>query len=201
MKLDFQKRYARHSRMRGFTTLELLIGMALVSIMTAVALPSFTQAYRMYQLNDAANRVAGVLKFTHYEAIRLNVTNAAPLQAKVSQASGRTYLYTDSQNGNVASTDKQAVFPGAVTLVSSSTAPNTGALAGAVGVAAFTNISPTSGSIAFDQRGAVTPAAVSALYIGNTGLPSLGYRAVVVLPTGSIQIWTTDGSGNWHRSS
>ena len=200
MKLDFQKRYTRRGRLRGFTTLELLVGMAVISIMSAVALPSFIQAYRLYQLNDAANKVADVLKFTHYEAIRLNV--ALPLKAQISQSAAGIYIFTNSQNGNVVSTDKQAFFHGAFTLVSSAAVPNTGALATAVGVAALTNISPTSGSnIAFDQRGAVTPAAVSALYIGNAGLPSLGYRAVVVLPTGSIQIWSSDSAGNWHQSN
>jgi len=200
MKLDFQKKYARRGKMRGFTTMELLVGMAIISIMTVVALPSFLQSYRTYRLNDVANRVAGVLKFTHYEAIRLNVATATPLKAQIGQVAAGTYIFTDSNNnGTLTNTDKQAMFPGATTLVPSTTPPNTGGLATAVGVAAFTNISPTNGSIAFDQRGAVTPVAVSVIYIGNTGLPALGYRAVVVLPTGSIQMWSADGNGNWVR--
>lgn len=202
MKLELQKRRPRRNHFRGFSTLELLIVLAIGTIMTAVALPSFLRAYRHYQLTDAANRVAGVLKYTHFEAIRLNVPVATPLKAIISNTQTQTgvYVFCDStSSGTVVSTDKQAFFPGDVTLVPSSTPPNTGGLATAVGVTAFTNISSTSGSISFDQRGAVTPVAVSVIYIGNTGIPTLGYQAVVVLPTGSIQIWSCDSGGNWTR--
>jgi Tfp pilus assembly protein FimT len=183
--------------------LELLIGLAIISVMSAVALPSFMQSYRMYQLNDAANQVAGVLKFTHYEAIRTNAPAATPLNAQVLQRAGTgTFIFTDSNNsGNVQPTEKQALFPGAVTLVPSGVVPNTAGLAGLVGVPALTNISPTNGFIGFDQRGASAPPAVSVLYIGNTAFPNLGNRAVVVLPTGSIQIWSTDRTGAWSRSN
>jgi len=58
-------------------------------------------------------------------------------------------------------------------------------------------VSATSGSYTFDQRGAVTPASVYVTYVTNSAMPSLGYRAVVLLPSGSIQIWSGDTSGNW----
>lgn len=182
--------------------LELLIGLAVISVMSAVALPSFMQSYRMYQLNDAANQVAGVLKFTHYEAIRTNVAAGTPLKAQVIVRPLGTYIFTDSNNnGNIQATEKQALFPGAVTLVASAIVPNTAGLAGLVGVPALTNVSPANGFVAFDQRGAAAPPAVSVLYIGNTAVPNLGNRAVVVLPTGSIQIWSTDRTGAWSRSN
>ena len=134
--------------------------MAVISIISAVALPSFMRSYRGYQLSDAAYQVAGVLKFTHYEAVRLNVATATPLKAQVTQVAGTgTYIFTDSNNsGTVQQGEKQALFPGVVNLVPSTTPPNTGGLAAAVGVAAFTNISPTNGSVSFDQRGAVAAA-------------------------------------------
>ena len=182
--------------------LELLIGLAVISVMSAVALPSFMQSYRMYQLNDAANQVAGVLKFTHYEAIRTNAPALTPLNAQVLARPAGTFIFTDSNNsGNVQPTEKQALFPGAVTLVASAIVPNTAGLAGLVGVPALTNINPANGFVSFDQRGAAAPPAVSVLYIGNTAFPNLGNRAVVVLPTGSIQIWSTDSTGAWSRSN
>jgi len=191
----------RKSRQNGVSLLELLIGLAIISVMCAVALPSFMRAYRMYQLNDAAYQVAGVLKFTHYEAIRTSVPTLAPLNAQVLLRPAGTYIFTDSNgSGDFQPTERQTLFSGAVTLVPSTTPPNTAGLAGLVGVAAFTNISPTNGFISFDRRGAVVPPAVSVLYIGNTALPNLGDRAVVVLPTGSIQIWSTDVTGNWVRA-
>jgi len=192
----------RKSRMRGFSVLELMVVVTVIMVVSAVALPSFMRAYRTYQLDDAANQVAGVLKFTRYEAIRLNVTAAAPLAARTLVTAAGTNVYTDSNNdGALQITENQILFSRNVTLVAAGTPP--GGLAAAVGVAALTNIPVTTGVIAFDQRGAVVPAAVNVLYIGNTSLPNLGNRAVVVLPSGSIQTWTTDVSadivGNWRQ--
>jgi Tfp pilus assembly protein FimT len=189
--------------MRGFTIVELLVVLLVIMIITAVALPSFLQAHRTYQLNDAANQVAGVLKFTRYEAIRLNVAAATPLKAQVRQSGTSpviTNVFTDSNNsGTVQTSEKQILLSGNVNVVSANIPPNTSALATAVGVPMLTNVSLTSGFIAFDQRGAVTPVAVNVLYFGNLALPNLGNRAVILLPSGSVQIWTTDASGSWQQ--
>jgi len=34
-------------------------------------------------------------------------------------------------------------------------------------------------------------------YLSSGLAPEAGYRAVVLMPTGSIQIWMSDTSGNW----
>src|SRR5690348_3205058 len=60
------------SRTEGFSTIELLIVVAIAFILAAVAIPQAMGAYRTYKLNDAAVRVAGILKFTRLEAIRRN---------------------------------------------------------------------------------------------------------------------------------
>jgi len=67
-------------------------------IISAVALPSFMRAYRTYQLDDAATQVAGILKFTRYEAIRVNVPAATPLKAQILQSAAGTYVFADSNN-------------------------------------------------------------------------------------------------------
>jgi Tfp pilus assembly protein FimT len=185
MQADSKKSPKREGRTRGFTIVELVVVLAVIMIITAVALPSFIQAYRTYQLNDAATQVAGVLKFTRYEAIRLNVAALTPLKAQIRQAGRITNVFTDSNNdGTVQSTEKQILLSGNANLVSAATPPNTVGLATAVGVSALTSVSLTSGFIAFDRR-AVTPAAVNVLYIGNLALPNLGNRAVILLPSGS----------------
>jgi prepilin-type N-terminal cleavage/methylation domain-containing protein len=189
-------------RERGFTILELMVVVTVIMVISAVALPSFMQAYRTYQLDDAATQVASVLKFTRYEAIRLNVTAAAPLAARTLQTAAGTNVYTDNNNSaTLQVTEKQVLFSRNVNLVAAGVPPNTAGLAGAVGVAALTNVALNAGSIAFDQRGAVVPAAVNVLYIGNTSLPNLGNRAVIVLPSGSVQIWSTNAAGIWRQLS
>jgi len=189
--------------MRGFTILELVVVVAVIMIVTAISMPSFLRAVRLYQLNDAATQVAGVLKFTRYEAIRLNVSSTVgvvggPLSARVIQVGTITNVFTDSNyNASVQNTEKQILLSGNVNLVPAGTPP--GGLAAAVGVATLTNVPLANGAIAFDNRGAITPASVSVLYIGNLALPNLGYRAVVLLPSGSVQIWSADASGNWQQ--
>lgn len=191
------------ARERGFSMLELLVVVTVIMVIAAISMPSFLRAIRTYQLNDAATQVASVLKFTRYEAIRLNVASATPLKAQVRQTGTAPVIsnvFTDSNNnGTVQSRESQIVLSGNVNLVAASTPPNTAGLATAIGVPALTNVSLTSGFVAFDQRGAITPAAINVLYIGNAALPNLGYRAIVLLPSGSVQIWTTDASGNWQQ--
>jgi len=184
--------------MRGFTILELVVVVAVMMVITAVSMPSFLRAVRIYRLNDAATQVAGVLKFTRYEAIRLNVPAANLLTARTLLTAAGTYVYTDSNNSvSVQNTEKQVLFAENVNLAAAGLPP--GGLAAAVGVAALTNVPLTGGSISFDHRGAVTPAAVNVIYIGNLALPNLGYRAVVLLPSGSVQIWSAESGGNWHQ--
>jgi len=183
--------------MRGFTMLELVVVVAVIMIVTAVSMPSFLRTMRIYRLNDGATKVAGVLKFTRYEAIRLNVPAANLLTARTLLAGAGTYVFTDSNNnGTVQNTEKQVLLPGSVNLAAPGLPP--AGLAAAVGVAGLTNVPITGGSISFDHRGALAPPAVNVLYIGDLAFPDLGYRAVVLLPSGSVQIWTS-ASGNWQQ--
>jgi len=196
---DSKNSLKQKSRMRGFTMLELVVVVAVIMVVTAVSMPSFMQAVRIYRLNDAATQVAGVLKFTRYEAIRLNVPLLNPERARTLLAGAGTYVFTDSNNSNsVQNTEKQVLFSGNVNLVAAGLPP--AGLAAAVGVAGLTTVPVTGGLISFDHRGAVAviPPAVYVLYIGNVAFPDLGYRAVVLLPSGSVQIWTS-ASGIWQQ--
>jgi len=60
------------NEMRGLSTLELVVSLGIILIISAVAIPSITKTLRIYQLNDAATQLAGILKLTRFEAIRRN---------------------------------------------------------------------------------------------------------------------------------
>jgi Tfp pilus assembly protein FimT len=178
----------------GFTTVELALTLCVILVVAAIAIPSFMSAYRMYQLSDAATQVTGVLGATRLEAIRRNT----PVNCIIQQAAGVTRIWTDSiVNSTEDPGERQIIFTGAVNLVDSGSVPGIGNLTAAVGVQTLTAVPLANAPINFDQRGAVNPAAVSALYIGNTSATGAGYRAVILFPSGSIQIWQADGQGNW----
>jgi len=183
----------------GFSLLELVVVTAVIFTLLGVGLPFFTQAYRDYQLNDAATQVAGVLKAARFEAIRRNVA----VNCVIAQGGAPvvTNMWVDSNgDGNEQGTETQILLRGTLTLVAAATVPSTGALAAGVGVAALTAIPPAAAVITFDFRGAVNPAGVYAIYINDLA-PNAGYRAVILLPSGAIQVWTASAAGGWRQTS
>ncbi len=187
---------------RGVTLLELVVTIAVAFTIAAMAIPVISRTMRTYQLNDAATQVAGIVKFARFEAIRQN----KPIRCINSQATalGLASLWSDSDgDGNEGPLEKQVLLGVNATLISAGAVPDVSALSSAVG-ATLQAINPGSDSIKFDQRGAVVanPSAVYVYYIGNTSVMG-GYRAVVVLPSGAVQVWTyVGGTGNtWQEIS
>src|SRR5437879_11573378 len=76
----------------GFTIVELVVSIAVILIITGVALPSFLQSYRTYQLSDAASKAANLLKLTRFEAIRRNT----PVSCQIRHAGSATNFWVDS---------------------------------------------------------------------------------------------------------
>ncbi len=179
----------------GFSTVELVVVVAVILIVSGVALPSFLRSYRTYQLNDGVQKAANLLKLTRFEAIRRNT----PVSCQLRQGAQATNFWVDSDgDANMGARETRVVFTGTVVPIAPGAAPGAGALAASVGVPAVAYLSATNSAVTFDQRGATNPPAVSALLVGNTGVPGLGSRAVVLLPSGSVQVWSADSAGNWH---
>ena len=192
-------------RTAGFSLIEILIVVAIGFIMAAVAIPQALGAYRTYKLNNAATEVAGIVKFTRLEAIRQN----KPVWCRGrAAAGGGTQIWTDepapgSPNGDsqVQPTENQILLGSSGDTVAIGGVPNTAAVAASLGVGAFTDATAGNG-IQFDQRGAVNPVGVFYIIcIQNTAVPTAGYRAVIVMPSGAVQIWSADNGGNWTRTS
>ncbi len=170
-------------------------------ILLAIGLPAFMRAYRSYQLSNAATQVADILRLTRYEAIRLNT----PVQCVI-QATGSTppttNVWADSKkNGTLDPTEKMVLLGPAGNLVDGGSVPGKSPLiSAAVGTIVPTAPSPTGSGVWFDARGAVQPpSAVNVFYLSSAVAPGAGYRAVFLMPAGSIQIWTADSGGNWQQ--
>jgi Tfp pilus assembly protein FimT len=186
----------------GFSIVELVVSLCVMMILSAIAIPTLMRSLRTYQLNDAATRLAAMLKFTRFEAVRRN-TQVNFLM----QTSGTGYLVgTDSNHsGNLDPTEKQELIAGFATIVSSG-APTPTAILTALNTSTLTTVSANGATVTFDARGAIrtsfsggVSSSIYVFYIGSVNDPDPGYRAVILLPSGSTQIWSAPSAGPWQK--
>jgi hypothetical protein len=177
--------------------MEALVVLAVILVTSAITTPSFIRAYQYYQVSDAGTRMANVIKYTRYEAIRRNT----PVNYVIGpRAPFGTIVWTDSNGDGVAdNTERQMIFSGTVNLLAPGTVPNQAGLIVAANLGPLVPLSNTNAIVQFDQRGAVNPPPAGAMvsYVGYPGEAGAGYRAVILLPSGSMQLWKADASGTW----
>jgi type II secretory pathway pseudopilin PulG len=181
---------------------ELVVSMTVLLILTAIAIPSLMRSFRTYQLNDAAARLSDQLKYTRFEAVRRNTTVSFLMQP-----SGPGWIVgTDSNNnGTLESAEKQLVIAGFATLLPAGAPPASTSITAVLGGSgSLTTVSGAAGSVTFDARGSVRVGGVlttnvDAFYVGSSSNPEFGYRAVILLPSGAVQIWTAPAGGTWQR--
>jgi prepilin-type N-terminal cleavage/methylation domain-containing protein len=178
----------------GFSLTELVVALGVALVLAGIGLPTFLRAFHSYQLTNAANQVADILRLTRYEAIRLNT----PVNCIIQTASDPTMtnLYSVLKNGTADPGQKSILLQSSGNIISGGmpaglqTAANTGTL---------TLVAP-SATVQFDARGAVVPTGqLTVFYLANTTTADPGFRAVILMPAGSIQIWTSDATGNWQQ--
>ena len=190
-------------RQAGFSLIELIVALLVAMVLMAVALPMFLRAYHSYQLSNAAVQVADILRLTRYQAIRLN----EPVTCVIAPDSTDPTLTRASMSdakGALTGVAARAILLGpAGNLIDQSSVPGYSVLlSAAVGSAATTAPSPSSMpiQIQFDARGALSPPTnVDVFYLWSSLAPEAGYRAVLLMPAGAIQIWSGDASGNWQE--
>jgi prepilin-type N-terminal cleavage/methylation domain-containing protein len=190
---------------RGFSLTELLVSIAVLGILLIISVPTLMRAYRSYQLNDAASRFSGMLKTTRFSAIRKNTT----ISCKVQQNGAFWTIWTDLDgDGNPGPTEPQIIIGDVVSLLDggSGSMPPPDAIVTAVGSGSpsLNVLSPGNTSVTYDQRGARKfggAPSVDVFYLGNTSVTDLGYRAIVLLPSGTVQVWTAGPGGQWQRIS
>jgi len=182
---------------------ELVVSLTVLLVLSAIAIPELIRSLRAYQLNDAATRVADMLKFTRFEAVRQNKQINFLMQA----SAGGWLVGTDSNGNNTIDvTEKQQLIGGFATLLPSGVAPAPAAITAALGGAALNTKSGSAGSVTFDSRGAIrvggtVSTSIFVFYVGSQTNPEYGFRAVIQLPSGSTQIWTAPQGGPWQQIS
>jgi len=183
----------------------MLITVVVILILIAVASPMLLRLVRIYQLNNSATQLAGMVKLTRFEAIR----NNTKVDCKFQTNGGNWTIWSAFANGGPGAQQTQLVLGGyANMLPAGPPVPDPSAIAatlGGGGTLGLATVSGAAGFIRFDARGAVDfqggPWSVQVFYLGNAADPSPGYRAVLVMPGGTTQIWTASVAGNWQRTS
>lgn len=186
----------------GFSLLELVVAMAIGLILMAIAVPYFRHAYHSYQLNHAATQVADMVRLTRYEAIRRN----RPLRC-VFQPDAQNPGATDGSMTDISGVALTGLGVASIVLGDGGNLVDAGSVTGASALPAAANLGPTAPAtvpasgvaLQFDARGALTTGNVTVFYLQNTAAPDAGYRAVLLTPSGSMEIWAADSSGNWRQ--
>jgi type II secretory pathway pseudopilin PulG len=196
-------------RQAGFSLTELLVALLVAMILLAVSLPMFLRAYHSYQLSNAAQQVADILRLTRYEAIRVNQNVSCTISTTTTPPgmsalpAGMTGLWMAASRPGVTVNPVVVLLGNSGNLVGGGAVPGASTmLSQAVGTAPTTAPSPSNSAIWFDSRGAITTPSVSnvnVFYLASALAPEAGYRAVLLMPAGAMQIWTADSSGNWQE--
>lgn len=184
----------------GFSLTELVVTMAVALVLIGIGMPSFLRAYHAYQLTNAASHLADILRLTRYEAIRRNVsiTENCVIKPDTSDPTVTDAFADTDGDGLPGPNEKIFLLGNGGNVVDAGGVPGTGALLTAANVTSVPVVAtPGTFTVGFDSRGAVIPANVTVFYLTSGLAPEAGYRAVLLTPAGSIQIWTGDTNGNW----
>ena len=185
----------RRCASNGFSMVELVVSICVMLILTAIAIPNLMRSLRAYQLNEAAGRLADMLKFTRFEAVRKNTKMSFLL---ATSGSGWVVWVGPSTDTAPSPTEKQTLISGYASVVTAGM-PTGLTVAGSGTLNPVSTSTCTPACLAFDARGAVAPLQAYVLYIGSVNDPGPGYRAVVLLPSGNTQIWTAPKAGPWQQ--
>jgi Tfp pilus assembly protein FimT len=189
-------------RVSGFSLTELVVAMAVAMVLMAVSLPYFLRAYRSYQLSNAATQMADMVRLTRYEAIRRNRIMNCVIRPDATDPTKTDALMTDV-NGNPPNgvSSPMILLGPSGNLVDAGSVTGAGALPAraALGATTPTAVPPSGGTVPFDARGSVTSGNVTVFYLNAPGSPESGFRAVLLMPAGSIQIWSGDSTGTWRQ--
>ena len=186
----------------GFSLVELVLSLAVLLIISTLAVPVIVRSLQTYQLNSSASQLAGMLKYTKFDAIRQNTTVSCQIQ----QQGASWLVWTDSNGNGVADTNEPQMYvSGGFTLLPSATVPNPAPIQATLGPGfssfSWVVLSGANGSITYDQRGVIDANGVYVLYLGSATDTTMGYRAVITMPSGAVQVWSSSAAGDWHRVS
>jgi prepilin-type N-terminal cleavage/methylation domain-containing protein len=187
------KKLARCDRTaRGFSVVELVVVLAIILVLSSIAIPSLLSSMRTYRISSAASSFSALLQRARFEAIRRNT----PISVRTAVVGGNTAVYIDVNGNGALDPDEPMVLQTSdIQFVAAG-----GSVPGPATTGYPAAVSPP-GIITFGVRGTVNyPGAPTDYisYLGNPAGPNLFYGAVTVSQMGQIKAWTAPAGGGWH---
>jgi prepilin-type N-terminal cleavage/methylation domain-containing protein len=191
-------------RQKGFSLIELMIALCVVLILAAFAVPRLMSTVNDITLRYAASDFSGLVQSARIQAVRKN-TFYTILQGNL--PSGTPAFYLDIPKAGVYTNgDPMMPINPAITVWPGigSGAPNEGTFIAGLN---FT-VNPGGTPPSFNARGLPcaaglnscpqTPGQGFVLFMSKAAtLGGTPWAAVVINPSGHIQLWTSDAAGNW----
>jgi prepilin-type N-terminal cleavage/methylation domain-containing protein len=191
-------------RQKGFSLIEMMIAVSVVLILAAFAVPRLMSTVSDITLRYAASDFSGLVQSARIQAVRKN-TSYTILQGTL--PSGTPAYYIDlPKNGVYTNGDPMIPINPAITVWPGigSGAPNEGTFIAGLN---FT-VNPGGTPPSFNARGLPCAAAANScpqtpgqgfvLFMSKAAtMGGTPWAAVVINPSGHIQLWTSDGAGNW----
>jgi len=189
---------------QGFTLIELMIAVAVIMIVTAIALPRLLNTVSDISLGYSATNFSGLLQSARIQAVRKNTFYTIQ---QTTLPSGDTEYYIDLPKSGVYTIGDPALPLGDQITVHAgigSGAPNEGTFISSLN---FT-VNPGANAPSFNARGLPCVAAVNScpqaagqgfvLFLSKPAFSgNVNWAAIVTNPSGRVQIWTCDSLGNW----
>lgn len=192
----------RGQRKKGFSTLELLVVVAITLVIAGITLPGMVQSWYGLQLRATAGEVADLMQRARMQAARANISPGIPIRYRVTN--GVQQVYADFNNNNA--WDQAEPIIDLPRITAAAGAPNGGAGA----PTAFVDTMDTSAgapcdnacTLAFSPRGlpcslaggaCPTPSPSYFVYYFQDGRPN-GWAAVLVSKAGRTRVLLWNGT-------
>jgi prepilin-type N-terminal cleavage/methylation domain-containing protein len=189
---------------QGFSLIEMMIVVAVMMILGAITAPGLFNMISDIRLRYSASNFAGILQSARIQSVRKNTFYSVD---QVTLASGDQGYYVDiPKSGTFANGDPVMPLGTALNVHPGigSGAPNEGAFITSLN---FT-VNPGGSPPNFNARGLPcvasgnscpqTPGQGFVVFLSRASLTgNVRWGAVVVNPSGRVQIWTADSNGTW----